>query len=180
MTAASLAARAVASAVLCALLGLVMVSALPTLLGWRSTVVLSGSMQPGIRAGDVVASAPAGQQELTDGQVVLVRDPVKADALLMHRLVSQSADGSLVTKGDANLDQDSNPVRRSDVVGLPRLRIPYIGLPVLWMHEGKLVPAGASVLGLVCMAGLAVGSGAPAGAHRRQVAPHRTHRRRHA
>ncbi len=48
------AARAALVAACC----LVAFSVLPTAVGWRSYVVLSGSMSPQVQAGDVVVAAP--------------------------------------------------------------------------------------------------------------------------
>lgn len=164
---AGLAARALATSVLCVIVGLTAVSALPALLGWRTTVVMSGSMEPGIRTGDVVATQPVDPGVVIPGQVVLVRDPGQPDHLLMHRLVSIDADGKLVTKGDANRDQDSTPVEPADLLGLPRLRVPFIGLPIVWLQQGRTALAGVSLIGMLGTALLAVGPGAEPGRHRR-------------
>lgn len=149
-----LVARLVASTVLTVLAGLATVSALPTLLGWHSAVVMSGSMRPRIAPGDVVAAAPVRPASLLPGQIVLVHDPVERGRLLMHRFMGRDENGLLVTKGDANSQKDSTPVSPADVVGLPRIRVPYLGLPMLWMHDSDYVRVAALAAILVLAAGL--------------------------
>jgi signal peptidase len=133
--------------------GLVFWSVVPRAVGWRSQVVLTGSMQPRIAPGDLVLAAPAARGELKPGRVVLFRDPVHPTRTIVHRLMRYDDDGNLITKGDANGTEDSTPVPPASVLGLPRLRVPFIGRPVVWLHE-RNTPAllGAStVLGLLAI-----------------------------
>src|SRR5690348_7061448 len=124
--------------------------------GWSADVVMSGSMAPGILPGDVVLTQPATATQLRPGQVVLVRDPAHPGRLLMHRLVERRPDGSLVTKGDANADADSTPVPADWVRGLPRLRLPFIGLPELWLALGRYHLVTGFGLGVTLAVALAV------------------------
>ena len=155
--------------------GLLVLSMLPVALHWQSTVVMSGSMAPRILPGDVVASAPVRARDLVPGQVVLVRNPAAPDRLLMHRFVRWTADGRLVTKGDANAAPDSTGVPVSHLVGLPRLRVPFVGLPALWLHQGKTGQVVVVLSALLALLVVAVGRGPEPGAHRRDAM--RRHRR---
>jgi signal peptidase I len=68
---------------------------------------------------------------------------------VLHRVVRRQDDGSLVTRGDANVADDSSPVSPDAVVAVPRLRVPYVGLPALWLEEGerrRLLAAGLALL----------------------------------
>jgi signal peptidase len=112
-------------------------SVVPHLVGWSSEVVVSGSMMPRVAPGDVVVSQPVRAENLLPGQVILVANPARPGTLLMHRMVSRYPDGSLKTKGDANNEADSTPVPAAMVRGLPRLRVPYVGLPMLWLRQGQ-------------------------------------------
>lgn len=125
-----------AQLMLCVTALLILVAAIPLALGWRSDVVITGSMSPRVRPGDVVLSQPVSASQVAIGQVVLVEDPARPGELLMHRLVRREPDGSLITQGDVNAVADSTPVPVDRVLGLPRLRIPYVGLPVVWRHIG--------------------------------------------
>lgn len=127
----ALTARVLALLVLCLLAW----AAVPKLIGWIPTTVASGSMEPRIMTGDVVVSMPLDGADATPGQVVLVDDPAKDDTYLLHRIVERTDEG-LVLQGDANRQPDRLPVDDAAVHGLGFLRVPYIGLPVVWASEG--------------------------------------------
>ena len=122
---------ALASAYLTLLATLVGWSAVPAFWGWSTFVTDSGSMAPAVQVGDALVAAPD-PAELAPGQIVVVHDPAVPGRLLSHRVHRVAEDGSLVLKGDANADPDSTPVPQDRVVGLVRLRVPYVGLPMTW------------------------------------------------
>jgi signal peptidase len=128
--------------------GLLFWSHAPVVLGWQPRVVLSGSMGPVIRVGDVVllAPVPAGDP-LPAGRVVLVTDPTRSSGTYLHRVVRRTPDGSLVTRGDANASEDRPAVERSRVQGQLRLLVPRVGLPVIWWREGRYAELAAAALG---------------------------------
>ncbi|MEU8658209.1 signal peptidase I [Actinoplanes philippinensis] len=108
----------------------------PARLGWSSSVVISGSMSPLVEEGDVVVTAPVGGSPLREGRVIRFHDPRRPGRYVLHRIVRVAGDGRLVTKGDANRIADATPVPAETVTGVWRLRVPYLGLPVLWWIEG--------------------------------------------
>jgi signal peptidase len=137
-----------ARGVVATLLGLALWAAAPALIGWQPTTVMTGSMEPRIVPGDVVVSRPVGSGEIATGKVLLADDPDQPDHLRMHRYVEDGPRGTLVTKGDANPQQDSTPIERSAVHGIAFLRIPFVGAPVVWIREGRWLPLVALALGL--------------------------------
>ena len=110
----------------------------PTILpGWSAFVVQSGSMQPALDVGDVVVTRPAGVEVLT-GTVVVFDIGLGAT---VHRVVSETQHG-LITQGDANPERDSTPVPVDIIQGSGAIRVPWIGLPSLWLgtgHYGKFI-----------------------------------------
>jgi signal peptidase len=126
------------------LVGLLVLTLAPSVLGWRSDVVLSGSMSPALQPGDVVVSAPVGQVQV--GDVVVVRNPARPGSTLVHRVDSVRADGTITTRGDANTTADSTPVLPNEVLGRGRLRVPDVGLASLWLQEGRWAPLGAVLI----------------------------------
>ncbi len=135
---------------------LVFWSSAPAALGLHSTVVASGSMAPRLQVGDVVVSRPASPQQLSLGQVLLVRDPDHPDRLRLHRYVALAAAGGLVLRGDANQSADSATVAAAAVEGVAVLRIPLIGTPLVTQDAGDLRAgliqiAGVLALGLLCL-----------------------------
>ncbi|MEL4318400.1 signal peptidase I [Leifsonia sp. YIM 134122] len=73
-------------------------------------VVVSGSMSPGIRTGDLVVSIPKPIADVTEGDVITLSSPV-THRLVTHRVIAvrqDGADGYAVTlKGDANSSADN-------------------------------------------------------------------------
>ncbi|WP_222195737.1 LamG-like jellyroll fold domain-containing protein [Modestobacter italicus] len=165
-TRTALVATVLARTVLGALVLLVLVTVLPAVAGWQSTVVLSGSMVPGVQPGDVAVVRPVDTDRLQPGQVLLVDDPDLPGALRLHRLVAIE-DGGLRLQGDANPQPDGSLVSPSAVHGVGTLRLPGLGLPVLWAAEGRWLPVAGTAFGLAGLIGLAVlhrsSSAAPAG-----------------
>lgn len=127
----------VSRAVLATVLGLAFWAAAPAAIGWHPTTVMTGSMMPRLHPGDVVVSVPVPPARIALGKVVLFRDPAPPGELRLHRYYEPGPHGTLVTKGDANAAADSTPVPRSAVEGVALLRVPWIGLPILWFHEGR-------------------------------------------
>lgn len=128
--------------------------ALPwVVLGWSPTLVTSGSMSPVLHPGDVALIRPADRSELAPNTVVLY-DRRGAEPVL-HRIVAELPDGSFQTRGDANLDPDTDPVHADQVEGVAVLAVPWVGRPSLWLTEGRLAPVvatGAVVLVMLVLA----------------------------
>jgi signal peptidase len=101
------------------------------LLGFRPVSIVSGSMAPALRVGDlvIVQSVPAIDIEV--GDVIQYRD---GDRTTIHRVVEvRSSEGPtvFVTKGDANSSPDPRPVSVDQILGRARLSVPKIGwLPI--------------------------------------------------
>jgi signal peptidase I len=127
----------------------------PGLVGLHSEVVMSGSMSPHIRTGDVVATVGAAPSALRPGWVLLFDDPDRPGRVRLHRLLRRTPEGLLVTKGDANAQPDPTPIAASAVRGVARVRIPFAGLPKLWFterHWALLAAFAAVVAGLIVLA----------------------------
>jgi hypothetical protein len=115
-------------------------------------------MLPRLHVGDVAVSRPVGAVPPTIGSVLLFDDPDRPDRLRLHRFVGVADDGRLVTRGDANADDDSSPVALSAVHGIATLRVPWVGLPVVWSREREWLPLAAGILVLLALAAVAAQS----------------------
>lgn len=120
---------------LTAVLGGAFWAAAPMALGWEPTTVMTGSMEPRLHPGDVVVSRPMPKPMLHPGQVLLAEDPDHRNHLRLHRYL-RSRKGMFVTKGDGNEAADSTPLAPSAVHGIGFIRVPFVGLPVLWLRTG--------------------------------------------
>jgi signal peptidase I len=105
------------------LLTLLLLSLLPRLTAYDVFVVRGGSMEPTIAVGSIVIVDRADRSPQI-GQIATFADPQAG--LVTHRVIGQ--DGALyVTQGDANSSADVTHRSASDVVGVERLAIPYLG-----------------------------------------------------
>ena len=110
--------------------------------GWTPAVVTTGSMQPAINPGDIILSAPPEDDVVLDaGTVITFEDPVRPGELITHRVDTVNADGTYTTRGDANSSADSYEVTTDELTGVGRLLVPAVGLPRVWLDEGRLVIA---------------------------------------
>ncbi|ROQ30281.1 signal peptidase [Frondihabitans sp. PhB188] len=125
-----------ARTVLAATVGMLFWAAAPTALGWEPTTVMTGSMMPRLHPGDIVVARPVATPQLHPGQVLLFDDPDHAGRLRLHRYLQPAATGMITTKGDANPTADSSAVDLKTVHGVGYLRVPYLGLPILWLRTG--------------------------------------------
>ncbi|MEO6713786.1 MAG: LamG-like jellyroll fold domain-containing protein [Mycobacteriales bacterium] len=152
-------ARVLAVAALAAYAGLLLIAVAPVALGMQSTVVLTGSMRPGIAPGDVVLSSSVPVSMLRPGQVLLVDNPAHPGVYLMHRYERTGPAGTIITRGDANRTEDSTPVPVGNVRGVPRLRVPAVGLPVVWLRYGTPAPVKYAAGAMVALFVLAFAAG---------------------
>lgn len=161
----------VARVILFVVAGCMFWSALPTLWGWTTTTVMSDSMAPAVRAGDIVVAMPVADPTTLPGRVLLFDDPDHPGLLRLHRLVAPTADGLLITRGDANATADSSPIDPRDVRGVAVMRTPALGMPYVWAREGRweLILAAAAVA-----VGLGVVAFGRAGPHRLTTGPRAT------
>ncbi|TDA67761.1 MAG: signal peptidase I [Clostridia bacterium] len=140
--------------------GWIMVSAVGVLFIWFSlgllnyypTVVLTGSMRPGIQPGDVVIVVKTTMSKVKKGDVIQVQH---TGLPVMHRVVEVGGEGEsryFRTKGDANNAVDAEPVFAQNLRGKVIYVVPKIGLLSMALkglfardnQTGSLAPAAAA------------------------------------
>lgn len=100
----------------------------PSVLGIKPFIVLSGSMEPEIHKGDIILTKVVDPETLRVDDVIAFRDA--ENTVTTHRIidiVEESGVEYFITKGDNNSTQDRNLVEKSDVEGIYIMRIPGIG-----------------------------------------------------
>lgn len=97
---------------------------------YKLLTVQSGSMEPAIKMGSVVAVKPFG--EYHKGEVItFTADPKNPQDSVTHRVLEIKEDGKeFVTKGDANKTPDPKAVLKNQVLGKVILIVPYLGYPI--------------------------------------------------
>lgn len=113
---------------------------------WQPVLIGADSMEPAIRAGDVVLIDRLGRADLASGDVITYQDPVWPDELVTHRIVELLDGERYRTKGDASAVEDSTPIPRADVLGVGRLLVPLVGLPFVWLRQAPAVAAAWSLV----------------------------------
>jgi signal peptidase I len=111
----------------------VLVALSPILLvpfGFKTATVMSGSMTPTIRTGDIVIERPIEPGAARIGDVVTFADPDNKDQLLTHRVRHIKVKGdeyTFITRGDANNTAEKWHIKASGTIGRVTMAIPKLG-----------------------------------------------------
>lgn len=98
----------------------------------------SESMEPRINKGDVVIVEKLNEKEirkLKEGEVLVYKHN---DMVIVHRIVRVKEYNGVIyfnTKGDNNSEEDSWTIDEALVIGKTTLKIPYLGVPTVWLNE---------------------------------------------
>jgi signal peptidase len=102
----------------------------PRIMGAVPLTVLTGSMQPTYRPGDMVVVQPVPISQLVVGDVITFQPISGNPRLNTHRIVEIITDNGkvteLVTRGDAN-NSDDPPILPEQIQGRVRYSVPFIG-----------------------------------------------------
>ncbi|MBH0173627.1 signal peptidase I [Fictibacillus sp. 23RED33] len=117
----------------------------PQIMGYQLKSVLSGSMEPGIKTGSIIAIKPGGDNtRFQKGDVITFKESEKK--LITHRVQEVTGSGKntqYITKGDNNNAADTNPVLAANVVGEYKgFTVPYVG----YLLNGAQSKAGSALL----------------------------------
>ena len=113
--------------------------------GYCPLIVLTGSMEPEIKSGDLIVCKQIDGEQVKVDDVIAFFDPASNNnSVLTHRVVEiVTEDGSLSfkTKGDANNAADSDLVPADNLVGIYQFKITGAGNVAMFMQT----PAGLVV-----------------------------------
>lgn len=103
---------------------------------YQAIAIASGSMSPEIEKGDVViVEKKIDKEKLKEGMIVAYNYNEK---IIVHRLIKieQYKDTKYYyTKGDANNSEDDYYITEDMIIGIAEYKIPYIGIPTVWLNE---------------------------------------------
>lgn len=105
----------------------------PSIFGYKTYVIISGSMVPNFNIGDVVIVKETSKEKLNVGDVISFKSD---DATITHR-ITNVFDGKYETKGDNNNTKDQELVNYENVEGKYIAKIPKFGNLVI-MFKNKL------------------------------------------
>lgn len=105
---------------------------------YEPIAVLSNSMNPVFYRGDVVIYRKVDNNKLKNIKKYNIIVYSKDGQAVVHRVVDKyikNGETYFITKGDANISNDLNPVSESQVIGVYQLSIKYIGYPSVWLNQ---------------------------------------------
>ena len=106
----------------------------PSIFGYSSLMVATGSMSGTIEEGDLIIIKDTDDYKIGD-IVTFFQDG--DDIPTTHRIVNKSGeDGKWITKGDANNSFDERAIAPEEILGEVVLVIPYVGTFIDWAVEG--------------------------------------------
>ncbi len=122
---------------------------IPRFFGWEIYNVVSGSMEPALPVGSVIYVRGIPALEAEPGDVVAF---TRGNSVVTHRVVeNRKIEGILITKGDANLINDPEPVPYTALIGRVEHHIPVVGrfLMVYTSGIGKIYALAVALSGLM-------------------------------
>lgn len=105
--------------------------------GYRFYIIMSGSMEPDIKTGDMIITKESDNYKI--GDVIAFKD---ANFVTAHRIVEISTeDGEKIfkTKGDNNNTADRNLVKSQQIKGKIVNKIPKVGKAVLYLKTHWII-----------------------------------------
>jgi len=105
---------------------------------YKPVSVMSNSMFPIFKRGDIVVTEKISQKDINEIQKYDIIEYVLDNIIVMHRVIAIEKHGDeilFITKGDNNNNVDNRKVKPSQVKGIIKLRIPSLGYPSVWLNE---------------------------------------------
>jgi len=96
----------------------------------KARIVLTGSMEPAISAGDVIITTPITRKVPKVNDVVAYqakRFNGENVAVFSHRIIGGDIENGFIMKGDANKSPDPQKPKGEDILGVVFFVIPFIG-----------------------------------------------------
>lgn len=98
--------------------------------------IASGSMEPNISKGDVVIVEKLSKEdEIFEGQIIAYNYEGVVIVHRVEKILEENDKFYYYTKGDANKTKDDYIVNQDMIVGIVKLKIPFLGLPTVWLSE---------------------------------------------
>lgn len=106
----------------------------PGFFGWKPFIVLSGSMESQISAGDLAIVKEVDTNELKVGDIIAFKSEEIVITHRIDKIVYENGQTKYITKGDNNNTQDSGYVLPEQVEGLYQFKISRLGNLAMFMQ----------------------------------------------
>lgn len=100
---------------------------IPSFLGWKPFIVLSGSMETNIMTGDLVIVKEVDTKDLKQGDIIAFKDEKIVVTHRISQVINENGETKYITKGDNNNTEDKGFVLPSQVEGKYKYRIGRLG-----------------------------------------------------
>ena len=98
---------------------------IPTIIGIKPFIVLSGSMENTVKTGSVAyINTHVNAEDIQIGEIIAFS---VGNSQVTHRVIGINENNTFITKGDANDNEDLAPVKFEDFKGKTIFSIPYLG-----------------------------------------------------
>lgn len=127
----------------------------PAINGYTPMIVLTDSMYPDIKSGDLIIAKTVESDQVQVGDVITFYDPAsKTGAVVTHKVVELTeVEGELafITQGVANNAPDEVPVPAENLIGVYQTRIAGVGHVAMFMQTtpGLILCVGVPLLLLI-------------------------------
>ena len=107
----------------------------PNFLGIKTYVIISGSMQPELKIGDIVVVKKTIQESLKVGDIISFRHGQSVITHRISRIIVEDGETKYITKGDFNNAEDSESVTYKNIEGKAIRSIPQLGKIALMLQD---------------------------------------------
>ena len=125
--------------ILIVVIGSLLPVTVPRFLGYEIYNVISGSMEPEIPVGSIVYVEPVDPSVMSEGDIIAF---ASGGSIVIHRVVTNHlVDQDIVTKGDANEQEDLEPIPYPNIRGRVVRHYPILGqlMMVYASNPGKVL-----------------------------------------
>ena len=105
---------------------------------YEPIAIVSNSMNPIYYRGDIVIYSKPTIEELKNIEEDTIIIYSKEKQFVSHRVIKKYEENGVIyfiTKGDANLAEDADPVPMNKVIGIYACSVRYIGYPSVWLNQ---------------------------------------------
>ncbi len=121
--------------------------------GWETHPVLSGSMEPALKVGEVILTKPVKLEEIEIGDIITFQTGEQGEQTVTHRVVNIieiDEKPYFQTKGDTNEEPDSNLVSsEGEEIRKVVFHILYLGFAAQFTKNNFLILVGIPALILI-------------------------------
>lgn len=117
---------------------IILVALVSGLFKYKLIAIGSESMTPTIKKGDAVIIQKISEEEflrLEEGNIIAFKQDGRIIVHRINKITLQQDSIKIITKGDANKEEDNYEITYDNLEGIINLKIPYIGLPTIWVKE---------------------------------------------